>query len=76
MPSAKPWGLQVIIRQQNNWQVLTLAWAGRVQPPRPFMSHVGGHSDAEPGTGPEKQRNNRCHLCYTHNVPGWDIVTV
>lgn len=72
VPNAKPWGLEVIIQQQNNWQVLTLAWAGSFQPPRPFMSHEGGHSDAEPRMGPEKPRNSRCHLCCTHNVPGGD----
>lgn len=72
VPSAKPWGWEVVIRQQDNWQVLAPAWAGRCRPPRPFAPHAGGHSDAEPSTGPEKPRNHRCHSCCTHKGPGWD----
>lgn len=72
VPNAKPWGWEVVIRQQDNWQVLAPAWAGRCRPPRPFAPHAGGHSDAEPSTGPEKPRNHRCHLCCTHKGPGWD----
>lgn len=41
VPSAKPWGWEVVIRQQDNWQVLAPAWAGRCRPPRPFAPHAG-----------------------------------